>query len=97
MNIVGLDHFAGCVGQGFDIDLGNASVPLTLAQAEPLAREAPGMARRVPFSLMFRSNSAVVLPQQTYRLRNASLGALEVFLVPVARERTGIIYQAVYN
>lgn len=75
MNIVGLEHFAGCVGQGFDIDLGGASVPLTLTQAEPLASRAAGMARRMPFSLMFRSASAVVLPQQTYRLRNASLGA----------------------
>lgn len=97
MKIVGLEHFAGCVGEEFDIDLGAASVPLTLAQAEPLAGDVRGVARRVPFSLMFRSTSAVVLPQQTYRLRNASLGALDVFLVPVARERAGIVYQAVYN
>ncbi len=72
-------------------------MPLTLAEATPgTTHIMPGMLR-APFSLVFRSGSAIVLPQQIYRLKNASLGALDIFLVPVARDKQGIVYQAVFN
>ncbi|MGF6178409.1 DUF6916 family protein [Ensifer sp. 4252] len=97
MELLTLQHFAGCVGQAFDLSLGESTVPLTLAEASPGTTQIlPGM-RRAPFSLVFRSSSAIVLPQQIYHLRNASLGALEIFLVPVARDKQGIVYQAVFN
>ncbi|CAN7661865.1 hypothetical protein LJR257_004937 [Ensifer adhaerens] len=97
MELLTLQNFAGCVGQAFDLSLGESTVPLTLAEASPGTTQIlPGM-RRAPFSLVFRSSSAIVLPQQIYRLRNASLGALEIFLVPVARDKQGIVYQAVFN
>lgn len=50
-----------------------------------------------PFSLIFRSSSQVVLPQKLYSLRCAMLGRLEIFLVPVARDTKGIVYQAIFN
>lgn len=97
MGIVTLDHFAGCVGSAFDIDLGESSMALTLSEARPLPESGfPGV-RRSPFSLMFRSGSPVVLPQKLYKLKNASLGSLEIFLVPVARDKAGIVYQAIFN
>lgn len=97
MGLVTLDHFAGCVGTAFDIDLGQNSLALTLAEARPLPESGfPGM-RRSPFSLMFRSGSQIVLPQKMYKLKNATLGSLEMFLVPVARDKDGIVYQAIFN
>ncbi|CAM5350644.1 hypothetical protein MAUB1S_06055 [Mycolicibacterium aubagnense] len=97
MEIVTLSHFAGCVGSAFDLDLGESSVVLTLAEARPLPETGlPGI-RRSPFSLMFRSGSQVVLPQKLYKLKNATLGRLEIFLVPVARDKEGIVYQAIFN
>lgn len=97
MEIVTLSHFADCVGSAFDLDLGESSVALTLAEARPLPETGfPGM-RRSPFSLMFRSGSQVVLPQQLYKLKNVTLGKLEIFLVPVARDKEGIVYQAIFN
>lgn len=97
MELLTLQHFAGCIGQAFDLSVGESTVPLTLAEATPGAAQVmPGM-RRMPFALLFRSSSAVVLPQQIYRLKNASLGTLDIFLVPVARDRQGIVYQAVFN
>ncbi|MDX8534102.1 hypothetical protein RFM41_23175 [Mesorhizobium sp. VK25A] len=97
MEIVTLGHFAGCVGSSFDIDFGQSSVPLTLAEANPLLETGfPGM-RRSPFSLIFRSGSQVVLPQKLYKLKNATLGQMEIFLVPVARDKAGIVYQAIFN
>ncbi|MCT7667513.1 DUF6916 family protein [Shinella kummerowiae] len=97
MDLLTLQHFAGCVGQAFDLSLGESTVPLTLSEARPSAQQIlPGM-RREPFSLLFRSHSAIVLPQQIYRLKNMSLGILDIFLVPVARDKDGIVYQAVFN
>jgi len=52
---------------------------------------------RAPFSLLFRTASQVHLPQKLYNLKNNKLGKLEIFLVPVARDREGVLYQAVSN
>lgn len=97
MELLTLQNFASCVGQAFDLSLGESTVPLTLAEATPGGPQIMAGMRRAPFSLLFRSHSAIVLPQQIYRMKNASLGALEIFLVPVARDKHGIVYQAVFN
>lgn len=92
-----IHHFASCVGSGFEIELGASAMTLTLSEARPLPeRNQPGL-RRQPFSLMFRSTSQVLLPQKLYSLRNATLGRLEIFLVPVGRDRQGILYQAIFS
>ncbi|MBA8879177.1 DUF6916 family protein [Phyllobacterium myrsinacearum] len=97
MEIVTLDHFARCVGEGFEIDMGTGSLPFTLTEARPLPETGFNGIRRAPFSLLFRSTSQVVLPQKMYRLKNMALGSLDIFLVPVARDKDGIIYQAIFN
>ncbi|NLS01687.1 hypothetical protein HGP17_33035 [Rhizobium sp. P38BS-XIX] len=97
MGIVALEHFAPCVGEGFDVDMGTASVTFTLTEVRPLPDRGFAGMTRAPFSLLFRSGSKVVLPQQIYRLKNATLGILDIFLVPVARDQEGIIYQAIFN
>ncbi|MDR3508550.1 MAG: hypothetical protein P4L64_11680 [Caulobacteraceae bacterium] len=98
MNILQTETFAPHVGEAFDIAMGEATTPLTLVQVRPLGAGAAirGMLRS-PFSLLFRSASLIVLPQRTYRLRNAALGALDIFLVPVGRDREGVVYEAVFN
>ena len=92
-----LEHFAPRVGEGFDLDLGENGLAMTLVEAAPLPVHVfPGM-MRAPFALLFRSGSPLVLPQRIYRLKNAALGSLDVFLVPVARDAKGTVYQAVFN
>ena len=56
-----------------------------------------GDAARAPFSLVFEAPAQPVLPQSTYRLQHAVLGALEIFLVPVGRSATGVHYEAVFG
>lgn len=97
MGLFGLDHFSKCLGEAFDLDMGTSSVALTLAEAIPLPETGIPGSRRAPFSLMFRSALQIVLPQQMYRLKNRTIGDLDIFLVPVARNKEGIIYQAVFN
>lgn len=36
MQLMTLEHFAGCLGQGFDVDLGTTSVAMTWSEARPL-------------------------------------------------------------
>lgn len=97
MQLLSCETFAGRAGETFDLTVGDSTVPLTLAEVTPLpARPFPGM-MRAPFSLIFRSSTPVVLPQRLYRLRNAAMGALDVFLVPIGRDVSGAVYQAVFN
>lgn len=97
MSIVTLDHFSRCVGEGFEIDMGTGALVFTLTEARPLPERGFKGMMRAPFSLLFRSETKVLLPQQIYRLKNATLGILDIFLVPVARDKGGIIYQAIFN
>jgi hypothetical protein len=92
-----LETFGAVVRESFDLAVGETSLPMTLVEVQPLpVSPFPGMIR-APFSLLFRTGSQVVLPQKLYGLKNASLGRLEIFLVPVARDREGVLYQAVFN
>ena len=92
-----IQSFAGAANQLFELSLGESSMSLTLIEVKPLpSRPFAGMLRD-PFSLMFKSASPVILPQRQYRLRNESVGIVDLFLVPVARARDGICYQALFN
>lgn len=50
------------------------------------------------FSLLFCATaSEAPLFQQSFRLRHARLGEMELFLVPVKKNETGLFYEAVFN
>lgn len=95
MHLLTVDQFTGCVNETFVAQLAEGTVDFQLVEARPLPARAPE-GFRSPFSLLFRNTASVVLPQQTYRMRHAGLGDLGIFLVPVARERGGFLYQAVF-
>ena len=98
MQFLALEHFAGHVGETFTVALdhdGNA--PFALVEAQPLpVHQYNGMVRS-PFSLLFRHEAAIVFPQKIYQMKHASMGEFGIFLVPIARDRTGFIYQALFN
>jgi hypothetical protein len=68
-------------GQAFDAEL----VEVTEIQ------RAPG--GRVPFSLVFQGGPTPPLPQRIYGVEHERLGAIEIFLVPIAADR----YEAVFT
>lgn len=49
------------------------------------------------FSLLFRGPLQPQLPQRMYPVRHAELGDFDLFLVPVALEKEGLLYEAVFN
>jgi hypothetical protein len=56
--------------------------------------EPNGMER---FSLFFNGPGDLHLPQRTYQLEHEQLGSLDIFLVTVARDERGFLYEAVFN
>jgi hypothetical protein len=48
---------------------------------------------RAPFSLVFEGGPGQPLPQAIYPVHHERIGAMEIFLVPIAPDR----YEAVFN
>jgi hypothetical protein len=61
-----------------------------LIEVTEIPREPGG---RAPFSIVFRGGPDPPLQQRIYRVEHARLGALEIFLVPIAADR----YEAVFT
>lgn len=97
MQLLQLEHFAPRLNEVFSVQVEGTSAPFVLVEARPL-KQGPRPGRwREPFSLLFRHEAAVLFPQKTYIVRNDAMGEFGLFLVPIARDKDGFIYQAVFN
>ncbi|PXV59878.1 hypothetical protein SAMN04487785_101151 [Dyella jiangningensis] len=97
MSFFQLNHFAPHLNETFSVEIDQVDTPFVLVEARPLPyRPIAGMVRE-PFSLLFRHEAAVVFPQRTYSMKHQGLGEFGIFLVPIARDRDGFIYQALFN
>ncbi|MEM7116761.1 MAG: hypothetical protein AAF614_30290 [Chloroflexota bacterium] len=55
-------------------------------------------AQRDPFNLVFRLPSAIGPQQKAYTISHAQLGLLgDIFLVPIAQDKDGLYFEAVFN
>ena len=95
--VLHFEDFGDKVGQTFTIaEDGFPATALTLTEAELLhTRVAPNT--RPPFSLIFVAKDEHVLPQRLYRIEQAVLGTMMLFLVPVGKDGGGVQYQALFN
>jgi hypothetical protein len=50
-----------------------------------------------PFSVIFRASERVAAPQKIYRVEHESLGAMDIFLVPLGPDAKGMRYEAIFN
>lgn len=91
------EGFASHLHGNFTVGLGVSTVEMTLVQAiKGKSRDWEGV-RKEPFSLVFKCANPVILPQRTYPFQRPGFGKMDIFIVPVGRERDGIVYQAVFN
>jgi hypothetical protein len=90
------DVFAPCVGQAFLLSTEGGPVTLSLLRADALGAHASLPGRRQPFSLVFVGPGQPVLAQHIYRIEHATLGALEIFLVPIGRDEGGVRYESIF-
>lgn len=93
-----LADFEPLIGQPFHIDYPGHAEMLTLTTARA-ATSAPPRGMRRGFLLTFVGESRdVLLGQHSYRLNNATLGVIDLFLVPINRLPDGnFAYEAVFG
>jgi hypothetical protein len=90
--------FAPRLGETFRIKAAVSEwTELTLIEATALVTGAAATGRRAPFSIVFRGPSDPVMPQGTYRVEHAAIGAFELFLVPIGPDQAGMRYEAVFG
>jgi hypothetical protein len=86
--------FAACVNQDFEIATNAAALVLQLSDASSQTAPDDG---RDPFTLTFRGPPSLRLPQAIYRMSNAQLGEMEIFLVQIAADEASSTFEAVFN
>jgi hypothetical protein len=84
------ERFVLSGGAGGDKNGGTVSFEMELVEVNLIPREPGG---RAPFSLVFQGDPEPTLPQRIYRVEHPQLGALDIFLVPIAPGR----YEAVFT
>jgi hypothetical protein len=88
-------QFAACLNQDFEIVFSDDVLPLKLSEARPLGVRPESI--REPFSLTFLGRAGLRLPQGIYKMRHATLGEMEIFLVQLADDPSGSAFEAVFN
>jgi hypothetical protein len=88
-------QFAACLNQDFEIVFTDGTLQLKLSEARPLGLRPESI--REPFALTFVAGRPLRLPQGIYKMRHATLGEMEIFLVQVAADQSGSSFEAVFN
>lgn len=93
-----LDHFLPLLGQGFSLRLENGETyTLELEEAVSLG-SAAGPGFRQPFALHLRHpRGDAFLPQRTYCLEHPTLGAFDLFIVPLGPDARGMRYEIIFS
>jgi hypothetical protein len=73
------------------------TVALTLVEARRRPPRVIAGIRAEPFVLYFKSQSHILLPQKMYAFTVADVKPFNIFIVPVGREKDGVVYEAVFN
>jgi hypothetical protein len=78
------------------VTLGGVSLDLELVEVYESGRNRPGQ-ERSSFSLLFKGPRDKLLLQQMYRMEHATLGVMDLLIVPVREDQNGHYYEAVFN
>ncbi|HEY1296037.1 MAG TPA: hypothetical protein VGJ60_23410 [Chloroflexota bacterium] len=91
-----VDTFSPLIGTSFVMHVDGAnSLPLELVHAT--SQDRPGSTAGRPFSVVFRGPRTPVAMQRIYPLEHATLGVVEIFLVPVGPDEHGMCYEAIFT
>ena len=91
----GLSTFEALIGETFGVQTpSGATLTLQLTTVTPSGPTGQG---RPGFSLLFAGSDAEPLEQGTYPFSHDSMGTHPIFIVPVARDAGGFVYEAVFG
>lgn len=97
MQLLTFETFASHLHETFALELGDSHIDIALVEATKLKpNRYPGM-QREPFRLRFKCAKQTILPQKIYPFSHADMGKLGIFIVPIGRDRDGIVYEAIFN
>jgi hypothetical protein len=88
-----LADFEAFVGEPFEIVFADGTLPVVLERAQGLPRS---MREAGAFRLEWRGPAEPLLPQAIYRLRRGEQ-SFDMFIVPVALDERGALYEAIFN
>lgn len=91
------DDFVPRVDEPFETSIDSTPVVLKLVDVDVMDERYSRPDARLSFSLTFHGPSEPLLPQGTYTLRNETLGALEVFSVPLGPGDGVLRYEVVFS
>lgn len=94
MDLLRCEDFASHLNSRFNMTAGDATTALELIAVKRLPQHAR---TRQPFSLLFRGVGTTVWPQGIYHLSRPGLDELDIFLVPVGKDESGVRYEAVFS
>jgi hypothetical protein len=89
------EQFAACLDQDFEVVFSDGALALKLTEARPLGVRPESI--REPFALTFLGRAGLRLPQGIYKMRNAALGEMEIFLVQLSVDQSSSTFEAVFN
>jgi hypothetical protein len=90
------EEFTACLGQDFEIVFSDGTLPVKLIEAKQWGPDQPSNIRQ-PFTLTFRIDRSLRLPQGIYKMRNTKLGEMEIFLVQISADTNSSTFEAVFN
>jgi hypothetical protein len=91
------NEFSQHLNTKFRFKLGTQHVELELVEVKGYAgspHEQSGMER---FSVYFDGPADPSLPQRAYKVEHEQMGTFDLFIVPLARQKQGCRYEAVFN
>jgi len=88
--------FSAHLGEGFDLSMEQQRLQLQLVRVQALSPPPSVAQGRLPFSLWFRGPHRPRLVQGTFCIEHPVIGALAMFLVPIAAEADGMCYEAIF-
>jgi hypothetical protein len=97
-----LATFSGHVGETFRLFLESGeALEAQLLQATSLSAKGPGgeevPRKRAPFSLIFRVPARRQFVQKIYKVEHPSIGAFEVFIVPIGLDPEGYRCEVIFT
>ena len=99
-DLITLTHkdFEACLNQSFTVRPENEDgFEMELIQVKLIGGGDPEKDTRQAFSVLFRGSNDHSLAQSLYRIENETLGELQLFLVPLGPDESGMLYDATFN
>jgi hypothetical protein len=91
---LGIDDFRPHLGSQFDVQAAGGVVAMKLSRVDPAGDSGR---KGGAFSLIFAAPRGPWLPQAIYLMHHASLGAMQIFLVPIGPLGEANGYQAIFT